>query len=104
MRLDRTELRRDEIFAVEVVNTRDTYHLSGGWDFWYERLREDGAWERVGADYLFPGIAVGAPPCGSLEHYARVGPELQPGRHRLVKPLSSPYGPSTLSAEFDVVP
>lgn len=103
LRLDRTTARRDEVLSVEVVNTGQTC-LHGGWDFWYERLREDGSWERVETQpYPTPAIAVGTPPGGSTRHDAWVFPELQPGRHRLVKTFSVPEGQITLSAEFDVV-
>jgi hypothetical protein len=102
LRLSATTVRRGDVIEVTVINTGTTC-LSGGWDFFYERLREDGTWERVPANHPTPAIGVVTQPRTTTEHDALVFEELEPGRHRLVKPLSSPSGPLTLIAELDVV-
>jgi len=104
LRLDRTVARPGEGITVEVVNTGTTC-LAGGWDFWYERLGDDGSWQRVEVEggYVIPDIGIITYPGRITTHDAAVMRDLQPGRYRLVKPFQVPGGGITLAAEFDVV-
>lgn len=104
LRLDRTAVRAGEGMTVEVVNTGATC-LDGGWDFWYERLSDDGAWQRVEVEggYVGPDIGVITHPGRTTSHQAADMRDLQPGRHRLVKRFGVPGGHIQLVAEFDVV-
>ena len=101
LRLSSTVVRAGDAIDVSVINTGATC-LQGGVDYFYERLREDGSWERVPTNDAFPAIGVITQPRTTSSHRATIARELQPGRHRLVKPLSGPAGPITLVAEFDV--
>ena len=90
------------MIKVTVINTGTTC-LSGGWDFFYERLRDDGRGSASRSTMRRRRSAWSPSPRTTTEHDALVFEELQRGRHRLVKTVFSPTGPLTLTAELDVV-
>ena len=101
LRLSATRARSGDTLTVTVINTGTTC-IETGRRYVVERRREDGTWEQAAPESPHRAALWRVAPNTTWEQRVTL-PNLQPGRHRIVKSVTAPGGPLTVTAELDVV-